>query len=86
LQRGIFKQGRIDGPAHEFRRIRLNLARAKEFPAGSSQHGDEFVAPRDRSGHIDPALWRERREALPGAPLLAWRGRPDRTPSSPDNT
>ena len=30
-----------------FKRIRLNLARSKEFPQGSSRHGYEFVAPLD---------------------------------------
>lgn len=47
---------------HEFRRIRLNLARSKEFPAGSDRHGYEFVAPLDASGHIDPVQWQKRRE------------------------
>jgi len=47
---------------HEFKRIRLNLARSKEFPLGSQQHGYEFVAPLDAQGHIDPVLWRAHRE------------------------
>jgi hypothetical protein len=47
---------------HEFKRIRLNLARSKEFPGGSSRHGYEFVAPLDATGHIDPELWRRHRE------------------------
>ena len=38
---------------HNFKRIRLNLARSKEFPQGSSRHGYEFVAPLDAQGHID---------------------------------
>jgi len=42
---------------HTFKRIRLNLARSKEFPQGSDKHGYEFVAPLDASGHIDAALW-----------------------------
>ena len=28
--------------------IRLELARAEEFPAGSAEHGYEFVAPLDK--------------------------------------
>jgi hypothetical protein len=32
---------------HEFKRIRLELARSKEFPEGSATHGYEFVAPLD---------------------------------------
>ena len=47
---------------HTLKRIRLNLARSKEFPQGSAKHGYEFVAPLDGSGHIDAALWREHRD------------------------
>jgi hypothetical protein len=47
---------------HELKRIRLNLARSKEFPAGSAQRGYEFVAPLDADGHIDARLWRQHRE------------------------
>jgi len=47
---------------HALKRIRLHLARSKEFPAGSSSHGYEFVAPIDAKGHIDPELWRQHRE------------------------
>jgi hypothetical protein len=47
---------------HVLKRIRLNLARSKEFPAGSARRGYEFVAPLDASGHIDPGLWRKYRE------------------------
>jgi hypothetical protein len=47
---------------HSLKRIRLHLARSKEFPTGSSRHGYEFVAPIDRKGHIDTELWRQHRE------------------------
>lgn len=47
---------------HMFKRIRLNLARSKEFPEGSSRHGYEFVVPLDAKGHIDVALWRQHRD------------------------
>jgi hypothetical protein len=47
---------------HVLKRIRLNLARSKEFPVGSDQHGYEFVAPLDADGRIDPELWRKYRE------------------------
>ena len=47
---------------HELKRIRLNLARSKDFPTGSQRHGYEFVAPLDADGHIDQALWRQYRE------------------------
>ena len=47
---------------HTLKRIRLNLARSKEFPQGSTKHGYEFVAPLDTNGHIDVALWRAHRD------------------------
>jgi hypothetical protein len=47
---------------HELKRIRLNLARSKEFPSGSERHGYEFVAPLDARSHIDPQLWHKYRE------------------------
>jgi hypothetical protein len=47
---------------HDFKRIRLNLARSKEFPNGSAQHGYEFVAPLDAKGHIDAKLWHQHRD------------------------
>jgi hypothetical protein len=46
---------------HALKRIRLNLARSKQFPDGSSRHGYEFVAPLDAQGHIDPDMWRQYR-------------------------
>lgn len=47
---------------HVLKRIRLNLARSKEYPLGSEKNGYEFVAPLDASGHIDVELWRKHRE------------------------
>lgn len=47
---------------HTFKRIRLNLARSKEFPRGSERDGYEFVAPLDKDGRIDSELWRKGRE------------------------
>ena len=47
---------------HELKRVRIHLARSKEFPNGSARHGYEFVAPLDAQGHIDPELWRKNRE------------------------
>jgi hypothetical protein len=43
---------------HNFKRIRLNLARSPAFPLGSARHGYEFVAPLDADGHIDAAQWK----------------------------
>jgi hypothetical protein len=47
---------------HTLKRIRLELARSKEHPAGSPLHGYEFTAPLDAQGHIDVDLWRANRE------------------------
>jgi hypothetical protein len=46
---------------HAMKRIRLELARSKEFPSGSATRGYEFVAPLSADGKIDPELWREHR-------------------------
>src|SRR5215467_15416005 len=55
--RSIEEAGSMTKLPHELKRIRLNLARSKEFPTGSARHGYEFVAPLDSSGRIDPRLW-----------------------------
>lgn len=47
---------------HVLKRIRLHLARSKEFPTGSARHGYEFVAPLDGDGHIDAHLWQQYRD------------------------
>src|SRR5262252_7903771 len=47
---------------HVLKRIRLELARSKEFPMDSARHGYEFVAPLDGKGHIDPHLWQKYRD------------------------
>ena len=59
----------------DFKRIRLHLARSKEFPAGSSHHGYEFVAPLDAKGHINATLWK----AFPAQCLVRrfWQGEDD---------
>jgi len=40
------------------RKIRLNLARTKEFPNGSARHGYEFAAPLAEDGRIDAVAWK----------------------------
>jgi hypothetical protein len=45
-----------------FKRIRLELARTKEHPAGSPLHGYEFVAPLGSDHKIDVALWKAHRD------------------------
>ena len=41
--------------------VRLELARTREFPEGSPDHGYEFIAPLDDNGHFDAASWRQHR-------------------------
>jgi len=60
---------------HAFRKIRLELARTKEHPAGSPLHGYEFVAPLDAASHIDVALWRANRDKC--RVRRFWQGVPD---------
>lgn len=38
-------------------RIRLELARDKDAPEGSSRRGYVFIAPLDGDDHLDPAAW-----------------------------
>lgn len=46
-----------------FREIRLELARERQYPAGSSTYGYVIVAPLDRDAKIDAELWKKHREA-----------------------
>jgi|TARA_R110002072_G_scaffold122455_15_gene257049 hypothetical protein len=55
--------------------IRLELARSKEYPQGSSDFGYEVVAPLTADGHIDPEVWRQHRKAC--TVRRFWRGEED---------
>ena len=44
------------------KRIRLELARDHDFPAGSNEHGYEFTAPLNGDGKIQAAEWKENRD------------------------
>jgi hypothetical protein len=44
------------------KRVRLNLARTKEFPDGSDRHGYRFTAPLDAAGRLDPEGWKKHRD------------------------
>ncbi|MDQ0317642.1 hypothetical protein [Amorphus orientalis] len=48
--------------SEDLKKIRLNLARSKDYPNGSNRHGYEFVAPLDDTGHIDAAAWKKLRD------------------------
>lgn len=56
-------------------KIRLELARDHDFPSGSTQHGYEFTAPLDESGHIDPEQWHEKRDHC--RVVRFWQGEDD---------
>ena len=45
------------------KRIKLTLARSKDYPNGSTQIGYDFVAPLDDHGHIDVTAWKKHRAA-----------------------
>lgn len=45
------------------KKIRLELARTREFPEGSPRFGYEFTAPLDASGGLDPKGWKEMHQA-----------------------
>ncbi len=56
-------------------KIRLELARTKETPAGDPNCGYEFIAPLDSAGHFDEDAWRKHREFMHRPTLLAERRR-----------
>ncbi len=56
-------------------RVRLELARTREFPDGSAAHGYEFVAPLDAKGHLDTAGWATSKAAC--TVRRFWQGEPD---------
>lgn len=45
------------------KRVVLHLARTKDFPQGSSEHGYEFIAPISADGHLDAEAWKHHRES-----------------------
>lgn len=44
------------------KRIRLELARTKEFPEGNPNCGYEFTAPLTADGRLDPEGWKKNRD------------------------
>ena len=59
------------------KRIRLELARTKEFPEGNRNCGYEFSAPLTADGHLDPEGWKKLREAC--TVRRFWEGEDDET-------
>jgi hypothetical protein len=45
----------------ELSKVRLEMARDRDFPEGSPSHGYEFVAPLDAGGRIDAGAWHGQR-------------------------
>ena len=43
-------------------KIRLELARTKENPAGNPNHGYELIAPLDEAGRLDTKSWQANRQ------------------------
>ena len=58
------------------RDIRLELARTKAFPDGSSERGYEFAAPLTGDGHIDGQAFRGHHRPFPVRRF--WAGEEDR--------
>lgn len=56
--------------------VRLELARAPDYPAGSAAHGYELHAPLSADGHLDADLFRSAREKA--TVRRFWRGEPDK--------
>ena len=50
------------GKAVSLQRIRLELARDPDFPAGSREHGYDLIAPLDAKGHISAEGWKADRD------------------------
>jgi hypothetical protein len=48
---------------HNFRRIRLELAREPGHPMGSARIGYTFIAPLDENDRIDAETWKTHRDA-----------------------
>ena len=43
-------------------RVRLEIARCPAFPNGSHEHGYDFIAPIDETGHISAEAWKVLRD------------------------
>ena len=56
-------------------KIRLELARAPDFPEGSGERGYEFIAPLDADRRIDEAGWKAARDRC--RVRRFWNGQPD---------
>jgi hypothetical protein len=63
-------------PVHHLKRIRLDLARSKEEPTGSSSCGYELVAPLDRRGLLDIEAWKASRDRC--SVRRFWHGEADK--------
>jgi hypothetical protein len=48
---------------HEFRQIRLELAREPGHPEGSNASGYDLIAPLDQDSRLSPDVWRAHKDA-----------------------
>lgn len=44
------------------KQVRLELARDRDHPNGSREHGYDFIAPLDDAGHLDVDEWKKNRD------------------------
>lgn len=72
----MLDQEPLESGRPDLSRIILHLARSREFPEGSGQHGYEIVAPLAAAGHLDPEVWKRARSAF--RVRRFWAGEPDR--------
>ena len=56
-------------------KIRMEMARSREYPEGSALHGDEFVAPLNSAGQIGIVDWHQQRTKC--RIRRFWEGRAD---------
>lgn len=44
---------------NQLHRVRLELARDRDYPEGSRERGYELIVPLDERGHINPKAWKD---------------------------
>lgn len=64
-----------ESPLPDLSRVVVHLARSRDFPEGSAQHGYEIVAPLDAEGHLDAEAWKRSRKQC--RVRRFWAGEPD---------
>jgi hypothetical protein len=57
------------------KRVTMHLARCRDFPAGSHNHGYDMIAPLDEAGRLDDEAWKEERTGC--RVRRFWNGEPE---------